>query len=64
MNKFIDCERRGDWGGHLNCVQQMIPFFHASGHFQYAKCADIYVQDMLALQFSNPHVNKEFANMG
>ena len=44
MKKFIDSERRGDWDGHLACVQQMIPFFHASGHFQYAKCAHLYVK--------------------
>lgn len=61
MKKFIDSERCGDWSGHLNCVQQMIHFFHASGHFQYAKCSHLYVQDMVALQSSNPRVFKEFA---
>lgn len=28
MKEFIDTER-GDWDGHIACVQQMIPFFHA-----------------------------------
>ena len=64
MKKFIDSERRGDWNGHLACVQNMIPFFHASGHFQYAKCAHVYVQDMLALKTSHPHVFKDFADKG
>lgn len=64
MKKFIDCERRGDWDGHLVCVQQMIPFFHASGHFHYAKCAHIYVQDMIHLKESHPQAYKEFAEKG
>ncbi|GBN55615.1 hypothetical protein AVEN_194337-1 [Araneus ventricosus] len=37
MKKFITAERCGDWNDHLFCAQQMITFFHASGHFQYAK---------------------------
>lgn len=64
LKKFIDSERRGDWNGHLNCVQKMIPFFHASGHFQYAKCAHLYVQDMVALQSNHSQVFKEFADKG
>lgn len=64
MKKFIDSERRGVWDGHLSCVQQMIPFFHASGHFQYAKCAHLYVQDMIQLKDSHPEAYKEFAEKG
>ncbi len=64
MKKYIDCERCGDWEGHLACVQQMTPFFHACGHFQYAKCAHLYVQDMLQLKNSHPQVYKEFAEKG
>ncbi|GBO28443.1 hypothetical protein AVEN_103963-1 [Araneus ventricosus] len=28
----------------------MLPYFHASGHFSYAKCAHLYLQDMLDLE--------------
>ncbi|GBL74674.1 hypothetical protein AVEN_243563-1 [Araneus ventricosus] len=28
----------------------MLPFFHAAGHFLYAKCAHLYMQDMLNLK--------------
>ncbi|KAJ8877079.1 hypothetical protein PR048_021531 [Dryococelus australis] len=38
-----------DWNVHLKCVQQMIPFFHASDHFAYAKSCHLYLQDMLKL---------------
>ncbi|GBN46390.1 hypothetical protein AVEN_23270-1 [Araneus ventricosus] len=55
MKKFITAERCGDWNGHLLCAQQMIPFFHASGHFQYAKCTHLYVQDIcLHWQLATP----------
>lgn len=42
----------------------MIPFFHASGHFQYAKCAHIYVQDMVELKAREPLLFKEFEDKG
>ena len=28
----------------------MVPYFHASGHFPYAKSAHLYLQDMLQLE--------------
>jgi len=28
----------------------MFPYFHAAGHFFYAKCAQLYLQDMLELE--------------
>ena len=46
VKKFIAAERSGDWVSHLNCVQQMIPFFHATSHNLYAKSAHLYLQDI------------------
>lgn len=46
MKEYIHAERSGNWDAHLNCVKRMIPFFHASGHFPYAKSCHLYVQDM------------------
>jgi len=48
--KFIRAERMGDWEAHLNSIKNMLPYFHASGHFLYAKSAHLYLQDMLKLQ--------------
>jgi len=45
----IRAERIGDWQAHLNCVKEMLPYFHASGHFPYAGSAHLYHQDMLQL---------------
>lgn len=46
VKEYIHAERSGDWDAHLNCVKKMIPYFHASGHFPYAKSCQLYVQDM------------------
>ncbi|KYM96907.1 hypothetical protein ALC62_12417 [Cyphomyrmex costatus] len=41
MKNFIQAERSGDWELHLTTIQKMIPYFHASGHFLYAKSAHL-----------------------
>ncbi|GBP81140.1 hypothetical protein EVAR_88238_1 [Eumeta japonica] len=43
--EFLRAERMGDWKAHLNCVKEMLPYFHASGHFPYAKSAHLYLQE-------------------
>lgn len=50
LKNFIRSERTGDWNLHLNCVKEMIPFFHACGHFAYAKSCHIYLQDMVDMK--------------
>lgn len=42
----IAAERMGDWKSHLITTELMIPYFHAAGHFHYAKSTHLYVQDM------------------
>ena len=34
----------------LICMQQMLPYFHAAGHFNYAKSAHMYLQQMIKLE--------------
>lgn len=48
--EFIRAEGMGDWQAHLNCVKEMLPYFHASGHFPFAKSVHLYLQDMLQLE--------------
>lgn len=61
--EFIRSERMGDWQDHLNCVKEMLLYFHSSGHFSYAKSAQLYYQDMLQLKkFMNPSVYRRFTN--
>lgn len=44
----------GNWKLHLQCVEKMIPYFHASGHFPHAKSCHLthlYLNDMTNIQF-------------
>ena len=50
VKHFIKAERSGSWRLHLEKIYKMLPFFHASGHFQYAKSAHLYLQNMSNLQ--------------
>ena len=34
---FVRAEREADWPLHLFCVKEMMPFFFAAGHFNYAR---------------------------
>lgn len=43
---FIRAERTGNWNLHLHAVKEMLPYFHAAGHFAYAKYSHLYVQKM------------------
>ncbi|KAG5880068.1 hypothetical protein JTB14_034699 [Gonioctena quinquepunctata] len=38
---FILAETSGHWELHLEIVWRMLPYFHASGHFHYSKCAHL-----------------------
>ena len=59
--EFIRAECMGDWQAHLNSIKEMLPYFHASGHFPYAKSAHLYLQDMLQLEnLINPSVYQRF----
>lgn len=59
--EFIRAERMGDWKAYLNCVLEMLPYFHASGHFLYAKSAHLFLQDKLQLQkLIDPEVYEKF----
>lgn len=65
LRSFISAERSGNWYAHLECVEKMIPFFHSSGHFQYAKAAHLYLQDMYVLKKNmRPGEFKKFCDEG
>ncbi|XP_028418322.1 uncharacterized protein LOC114543611 [Dendronephthya gigantea] len=50
MRDFIRAERCGDWKLHLVTIRKMLPYFHASAHLAYAKCAHLYIQQMSTLE--------------
>lgn len=43
---LIKAERSGKWNGYLTKVEPMILYFDESRHFNYAKSAGLYVQDI------------------
>jgi hypothetical protein len=47
---YIRAQRTGDWELHLHCVLQMLPYFHAAGHLNYARSAHHYLQEMSNLK--------------
>ena len=62
---FMRAERTGDWNLHLYCISQMIPLFHAAGHFAYAKSARLYLQQMGNLAQHMPQAEyKQFPEKG
>lgn len=65
LRKIIAAERMGNWKLHLECVELAIPFFHAAGHFNYAKSARLYLQDMRNLhETMDPVEFKKFTDDG
>lgn len=65
VKRFIEAERVGYWKLHLQCVKNMLPYFHASGHYLYAKSSHLYLQDMIELEYKmNIYEYDKFANSG
>ena len=49
MLRYIRAERESDWLLHLSSVEEMLPYFFAASHFNYARYALYYVQEMQRL---------------
>lgn len=50
VKDFIHAEKSGDWQLHLDIIERMLPFSYATEHFPYAKSAQVYLEDMKALE--------------
>ena len=44
---FIASIRLGDMKLYQYCLSKMIPIFHSAGHLNYAKCARLYLQNLI-----------------
>jgi hypothetical protein len=60
VRDFLRSERTGDWTLHLQILQDMLPYFAASGHNLYTKSVHLYLQKMAKLEDSNPVVYSKF----
>lgn len=59
---FLKAERTGNWELHLKCVQNMLPYYAASGHNLYTKSSCVYLTDMQSLANTHPDVHLKFVN--
>jgi hypothetical protein len=46
MMLFVRSEREADWALHLSAVNEMLPYFFAAGHFNYARYGLYYLRSM------------------
>ena len=60
LQRFIKAERMANWKLHLQTVQDMLPYFAASGHSLYAKSLYVYLQIMLRLPETHPDARRKF----
>ena len=60
LQRFIKAERMANWKLHLQTVQDMLPYFAASGHSLYAKSAYVYLQIMLRLPETHLDAHRKF----
>ncbi|KAK6171638.1 hypothetical protein SNE40_018084 [Patella caerulea] len=54
FRNLIRSERTGDWSLHLSVLAEMISYFAATGHRNYAKSVQIFIQDMVELKEKDP----------
>ena len=60
LQRFIKADRMSNWKLHLQTVQDMLPYFAASGHSLYTKSAYVYLQIMLRLPETHPDAHRKF----
>jgi len=64
VKMFIQAECCGDWNLHLIAVTRMLSLFAAAVHFQYAKCARLYLQSMRQVPETHPWLHAQFEEHG
>ena len=64
LKLFISAERVGNWNMHIIAVGRMLNLFAATGHFNYAKSARMYLQLMLELPAGHPWLYAQFTKHG
>ena len=60
LKTYIKADRTGKWELSLYALQQLLPYFAASGHNLYLKSAHVYLQTMCQLRDNNSRVYEAF----
>ena len=64
LKLFIFAETTGDWNTQLVAVGRMLNIFAASGHFNHAKSARLYLQWIFELPATSPWLYEQFCVNG
>ena len=62
LRTSIKVERTANWELHLQAVLEMLPYFAASGHNLYVKCARLYLESMSNLRDDHLAVYRDFVS--
>ena len=60
LKSLIACDRNGDWEGHLQTVQKLLPVFRESDSISYLRYESFYVEKMPKLPIEHPDIYKKF----
>ena len=60
MKSLIACDRTGDWQGHLQTVQELLPVFLECDSINYLRYASFYLETTRKLPQDYPEIYKEF----
>lgn len=58
----IRATREGNWEMHIESTKEMLPWFYAYDHINYARYLPIYLVDMMSLEESHPEAHTMLAN--
>ena len=59
---FIRATREGNWSLHLHCIKEMMPWFFAYDHINYARYLPVYLLYMLTLPETHPEAHRMLEN--
>ena len=60
--RFVRSLRAGDFNLYISCLDEMIPWFFAIDHGNYARWLPVHLQDMKCLYMTNPNIFDAFKN--
>ena len=60
LKNLISADREGNWKGHLQAIQDMIPVFCQTGSVNYQRYCSLYLEMMRRLPEEHPSIYKEF----
>ena len=60
LKVLIASDRKGNWEGHLQAIQSLLPLFIESGSINYVRYASWYLEKMGKLPHEHPDIYKEF----